>query len=99
MSSFKSQQCRLTIRERSFHFVSYEGRPANVAKNEIAMPSMWYMMAAGRRFPTIVCSPEHTVADVERILTSWALANAIAQPIAPIPAPVAVRAAKKRAVG
>lgn len=90
MSAFKPQQCRITIQDRAFHFVSYEGQPANVAKNQTAEPPMWYLMAAGRRFPTVACNPDHTVPDVEKVLTTWALANAmvtVALPPAP-PRPV-----------
>lgn len=93
MTAFKSQQCHLTIRERAFHFVSYEGQPANVAKNEAAKPAMWYMMAAGRRFPTVQCQPDQPLPDIERALTTWALANAIST-TPPPPAPA--RPVRKR---
>lgn len=93
MPAFKPQQCRITIRNRAFHFVSYEGQPANVAKNEEAKPSMWYMMMAGRRFPSLVCIPGQSEPEIEQSLTTWALANAIA---AEVPLPVVEPAAPAR---
>lgn len=89
MSSFKPQQCHLTIRNRTLHFVSYEGKPANLAKNEAAEPAMWYLMASGHRFPTVAWDPAQTDPEVEQSLTAWAMANAIAhgQAAAPRPRP------------
>ena len=94
MSSFKSQQCRLMIHERTFHFVSYEAVPANVSRNEPAQPSRWYLMAAGRRFASLECDPQQSLPDAELSLTEWAIANAIAVPVvAVVPVP-AVRTAR-----
>ncbi len=99
MSSFKSQQCRVTIHDRTFHFVSYEAVPANVSRNEPAQPSRWYLMAAGRRFASLECDPQQSLPDAELSLTDWAIANAIAVvPPAPVVVPVvAARPARKRA--
>ena len=71
MSTFKSQQRHLAIRGRDFHFVSYEGSPANVRRGEEAMPSMWYLMVGGRRCPAFVCAPEHTAEEVDGMLARW----------------------------
>lgn len=71
MSTFKSQQRHLAIRGRDFHFVSYEGIPANVRRGEEAQPSMWYLMVAGRRCAAFVCAPDQSPAEVDGLLARW----------------------------
>jgi hypothetical protein len=75
LSTFKSQQRHLTIRGRDFHFVSYEGVPANVRRGEEAQPSMWYLMVAGRRKAAFICAPEHTPEVIDGLLSRWVEEN------------------------
>lgn len=75
MSTFKSQQRHLSIRGRDFHFVSYEGVPANVRRGEEAQPSMWYLMVAGRRCPAFICAPEQSPEEVDGMLARWVEEN------------------------
>lgn len=77
MSAFKSQQRHLEIQGRTFHFVSYEGQPANVRRNEEAQPPMWYLMVAGRRFAAFPCDATQDLEQVDRALLAWAEANAV----------------------
>ena len=76
MSAFKSQQRLLTIRDRAFHFVSYEGQPANVRRGEAASPAMWYLMVEGRRCPALLWEPDQSLDDVDQQLIRWATENA-----------------------
>jgi hypothetical protein len=65
------EQRRLRYRGREYHFVSYEGRPANERRGEEALPPMWFLMGQGKRWPVM---PHHTGqpdGDVERGLMSW----------------------------
>jgi hypothetical protein len=87
VSAFKSQQRLLTIRGRSFHFVSYEGQPANVKRGEDASPAMWYLMVEGRRCPALVWEQNQSLDDVDRELAKWAAENAFGPVAAPTPDP------------
>jgi hypothetical protein len=78
MSAFKPQQRHLLIQGRTFHFVSYEGQPANLPKNQAACPPMWYLMAGGRRYAVVPCDPTQSEPDLNRSLTRWVVANALA---------------------
>jgi hypothetical protein len=77
VAGFKPQQHHLSIRGRDFHFVSYEGQPADARKNLLAQPSMWYLMCEGRRLPAIVCEEGQSLTAVDDALREWAEANAI----------------------
>jgi hypothetical protein len=71
VSSYKSEQRRLTHRGREFHFVSYEGRPANERKGETALPAMWFLMSEGKRTAVMpqVLGQEITALDLH--LLGW----------------------------
>jgi hypothetical protein len=60
MSGYKTQQHRLIRRGRSFHFVSYDGQPADLKRSQPEMPPSWFLMLAGKRW---VVSPQ--VRDLE----------------------------------
>ena len=57
MSAFKVQQRYLMHRGRSFHFVSYEGRPADTAKKLLATPPTWCLIASGKRWEVMAFDP------------------------------------------
>lgn len=71
MSSHKVKQCRLSFRGRDFHFVSYEGHPANERRGEAAMPPMWYLMGPAKRWPVMEHHPDQPDEEVERGLLKW----------------------------
>ena len=75
MSSFKLEQRRLTLRGREFHFVSYEGQPANAARRQLATVPTWFLMNAGKRWPAIPHQPEMATDDVDRQLAQWVEQN------------------------
>ena len=86
MSAFKSQQRFITIRGRDFHFVSYEGRPANVRRGEEAAPAMWYLMVEGHRCPALLWEQSQSLDEVDRDLAKWAADHAFGPPGEPEPA-------------
>jgi hypothetical protein len=71
VSSYKIEQRHVTYRGRAFHFVSYDGQPANERRGEPAVPAMWYLMGPGKRWPVM----EHVLGqdedEVERALLEW----------------------------
>jgi hypothetical protein len=96
MSAFKPQQRHLTIRGRIYHFVSYEGTPGNVKRQEPPQPAMWYLMVEGRRRAAFPCDPAQSLVDVDRALTRWVSANALAPSTPPIPEPSAAEELARR---
>jgi hypothetical protein len=50
MSGYKTQQHRLVHRGRSFHFVSYEGQPADPKRLRLEVEAAWYVMLGGKRW-------------------------------------------------
>ena len=72
MSTYKILQRHLSHRGRSFHFVSYEGHPANPAKQINAAPPTWFLIASGKRWEVMT---EALVA--ERGLAEALRANAV----------------------
>lgn len=71
MTSYKVEQHRVSQHGRDFHFVSYDGHPANERRGEVATPPMWYLMVAGKRWPVMPQVIGQPHADVERELVAW----------------------------
>ena len=71
MSSYKVEQCRVRYSGRDFHFVSYDGHPANERRGETAMPAMWYLMGPARRWPVIPQVAGQPVEEIEAALVDW----------------------------
>lgn len=84
MSSFKPDQRRLMIRGRVFHFVSYEGQPANPRRAQPSSPPMWFLMVEGRRCPVLPFDPTQSSTEVDAALLAWAKDNALG-PVQPGP--------------
>lgn len=68
---FKNEQRRLDHRGRVFHFISYEAREANAAKNLPALPASWYLVSSGNRWPAIPLVPAQPLADLDASLAAW----------------------------
>jgi hypothetical protein len=77
MSSYRVEQRRLVYRGREFHFVSYEGRPANQHRGEAAIAPMWYLMSAGKRVPVMPYLLGQPATDVDRGLLAWVHAQGL----------------------
>ena len=71
VASYKVEQRHLTFRGRQFHFVSYEGRPANERRGEQAEPPMWCLMNEGKRHPVMPQVLGQEPAEVDQALLTW----------------------------
>lgn len=71
MSSYKVEQCHLRVGGRKFHFVSYDGHPANERRGEAAAVPMWYLMGPGRRWPVVPQIPGQSDDQIEQRLLAW----------------------------
>lgn len=65
------EQRRLTCRGREFHFVSYDGLPANAKRGEPATQPAWWLMGAGTRWEAVPFQPGQPEPEVDRLLTDW----------------------------
>jgi hypothetical protein len=99
MSSFKVEQRRLLFRGREFHFVSYEGRPANERKGDPAEPPMWYLMSEGKRRAVMPHAAGDDPALVDRALLRWLEEHIFPEPASPPSAAPAASPASKRRRG
>jgi len=50
MNTYKTQQHHLVHRGRSFHFVSYEGQPADPKVELSGTPPAWFLIYGGKRW-------------------------------------------------
>ena len=71
MSSYKTQQHRLLHRGRTFHFVSYEGQPADEKRHQLETPPTWYLMLAGKRWMVSPQVGETAPAELDRQFGEW----------------------------
>lgn len=71
MSKVKTEQRRVSHRGRDFHFVSYEGEPANLKRQKPAILAAWFLMSAGKRWLAIPHQPGQDVLELDRQLTVW----------------------------
>ncbi|MGQ0640669.1 MAG: hypothetical protein ACT4P6_07845 [Gemmatimonadaceae bacterium] len=71
MSPHKVEQRRLTHRGRVFHFVAYEGVPANERRGQLAVPPMWHLMNEGSRRPVMEHLLGQELADLDAALLHW----------------------------
>jgi len=65
------EQHRLQYRGREFHFVSYEGTPANVKRDQPATLPAWWLMSAGTRWEVMPFEPGMDAAALDRAFTAW----------------------------
>jgi hypothetical protein len=71
MGAYKTQQLRIVHRGQSFHFVSYEGQPANAKSQQPETPAAWYLMLAGKRWMVIPEVGEATPEELDRQFGEW----------------------------
>jgi hypothetical protein len=71
MNSYKTQQHRLVRRARSFHFVSYEGSPADPKGQLPETPPSWYLMLAGKRWRVMSEVAGIAPAELDRQFGEW----------------------------
>ena len=71
MTAFRTEQRYVFHRGREFHFVSYEGQPADVRKAIGATPPTWYLLNAGKRWAVVPLMADESADDIERRLIEW----------------------------
>lgn len=71
MASYKNEQRRLHYRGRDFHFVSYDAVPADERRDQEAVPSMWYLMNEGKRWPVIPHVAGQDLEELDEALLQW----------------------------
>jgi len=71
MSTYKIDQRHLNHRGRVFHFVSYEGQPANPKREEAAVEPAWFLMGPGRRWQVMAQEHEQAPEETDRCLLAW----------------------------
>ncbi len=74
------EQRRLGHRGREFHFVSYDGVPANPKRAQPAKAPTWWLMSAGTRWEVMPCRPDWDEAELDRALTAWLDAHVFRSP-------------------
>jgi hypothetical protein len=70
------EQRRLEHRGREFHFVSYDGRPANAKQALPATGPAWWLMSAGTRWEVMPFHPDQDETKLEHAFRAWLDANA-----------------------
>lgn len=65
------EQRWLRYRGREFHFVSYEGLPANARRSQPATLPAWWLMNVGRRWEVMPFQPGRDDAELDRGFTAW----------------------------
>jgi hypothetical protein len=71
MTSYKTDQRHLSYRGRTFHFVAYEGHPANAKRQEPAIGPMWFLMGPGKRWPVMPQVADQALDDIDHALRAW----------------------------
>lgn len=71
MSRSLVQQRRLRYRGRDFHFVSYDGLPANAKQGRPATEPAWWLMGSGTRWEVMPFDPERDAEELDRAFTAW----------------------------
>ena len=74
------EQRRLLYRGREFHFVSYDGVPANPKRAVPATAPAWWLMSGGTRWEVMPFQPGQTPQELDREFTAWLDANAFDSP-------------------
>lgn len=74
------EQRRLVYHGREFHFVSYDGLPANVKRAQLATDPAWWLMSTGTRWEVMPFHPGQAQQELDRRFTEWLDANVFGAP-------------------
>ena len=74
------EQRRLHHRGRDFHFVSYDGVPANAKRAQPATAAAWWLMNAGTRWEVMPFRPDADPMELDRAFATWLDAHAFRSP-------------------
>jgi hypothetical protein len=76
MSRPQVEQRRLQYRGREFHFVSFEGLPANPKGGRPATSPAWWLMSAGTRWEVMPFEAGQDGEELDRAFIAWLDAHA-----------------------
>lgn len=65
------EQRRVQHRGREFHFVSYDGQPANAKTAQGATDPAWWLMSGGTRWEVMPFHPDQDEAELDRKFVTW----------------------------
>ena len=71
MSRPVCEQRRVQYRGREFHFVSYDGLPANEKRAQLATTPAWWLMSGGTRWEVMPFHPGRDAAELDSEFTTW----------------------------
>jgi len=71
MTKLAVEQVHLRHRDRIFHFVSYQGQPADHKRNRAAIDPAWFLMTAGKRWEVMPHTPDQAQAERDHLFTAW----------------------------
>jgi len=71
LGSYKVEQRQIMHKGRAFHFVSYEGQTADVAKKRTATAPAWYLMNAGTRWEVMPQLQGQDLGELDQLLLDW----------------------------
>ncbi len=71
MTAYKTVQEFIVHRNRRFHFVSYEGQRADLARQRDELPPTWFLMMANKRWPVMQQVPGQDREELQQQLTDW----------------------------
>lgn len=85
MTAYKTAQEFVTHRNRSFHFVSYEGQRADEIRHRDANPAAWFLMGPTKRWRVMehVLGQDRT--ELIQQLTDWLDSNVFPAPLPATP--------------
>lgn len=87
MASYKTDQRHVMHRGRSFHFVSYEARVANPGRGLAALPAMWFLMCAGKRWAVMPHVEGQDEEELDHYLITWLNQHVFGSGLGVTPAP------------
>jgi hypothetical protein len=80
-SRYRVEQRTITHRGRNFHFVSYEGQPANAARNVPATDAAWFLVSGGYRREVMPQQLDQDVEELDQMLAEWLESHVFAEPV------------------
>jgi hypothetical protein len=98
MAAYRNEQRWVHHRGRTFHFVSYEGKPANAKRLEPATEPAWFLMQGGKRWEAMPYVEGQAETELDGQLAAWldehVFAGESPPPPPPAPTPPSVRRRK-----
>lgn len=70
-SRYRVEQRQIMHRGHAFHFVSYEGQEANLARGVPATEPAWFLVSDGYRWEVMPQRPDQEVDELDRMLRDW----------------------------